>query len=72
MLIGKNPGHQPDRVEQSQWTRQVDADAGADRSGARGLVRRKRTTEDRRTYRLSLTPAGEKDAGRTDQMRDAA
>jgi len=60
MLIGRNPG-----ISQTALSRAN----GRDKSTLtpvladlerRGLIRRMRTSDDRRTYQLSLTPAGEK------------
>jgi DNA-binding MarR family transcriptional regulator len=60
MLIGENPG-----ISQTALARAYRADkstltpAVADLA-RRGLVARKRTERDKRAFRLSLTPAGEK------------
>lgn len=60
MLISRNPG-----ISQTELSNA----AGRDKSSLtplvedlvrRGLVERKRVTSDRRTYRLTLTPAGKK------------
>ena len=54
------PRHQPDRAQPRRRPRQVHADAGAARPQAARPDRPRRASQsDRRSYHLTLTPAGE-------------
>jgi DNA-binding MarR family transcriptional regulator len=60
MLIGKNPGISQTALSKANGRDKSTLTPVLADLEKRGLIRRKRTTEDRRTFRLSLTPAGEK------------
>lgn len=60
MVIGRNPG-----ISQTMLSRSIGSDKSTltpalDGLVRRGLVQRNKTPTDRRTYSLSLTPAGER------------
>ena len=60
MLIGKNPGISQTALSRANGRDKSTLTPVLEDLVRRGLVRRKRTRNDRRAYRLMLTPAGDK------------
>ena len=59
MLIGRNPGISQTALSRANGRDKSTLTPVLSDLERRGLIRRARTRNDRRTYRLSLTPAGE-------------
>src|SRR5215471_18595354 len=60
MLIGRNPGISQTALSRANGRDKSTLTPVLEDLVQRGLVRRKRTNNDRRAYRLTLTPAGRK------------
>jgi DNA-binding MarR family transcriptional regulator len=60
MLIGRNPGISQTALSRANGRDKSTLTPVLEDLVRRGLVRRKRTNNDRRAYRLTLTPAGRK------------
>jgi DNA-binding MarR family transcriptional regulator len=63
-LIAENPGISQSTLGQANGRDKSSMTPVLDDLVRRGLVRRSRTDEDRRSYKLALTPAGEKTLAR--------
>jgi DNA-binding MarR family transcriptional regulator len=58
MLIGRNPGISQTALSRANGRDKSTLTPVLNDLARRGLIRRERTTNDQRTYRLTLTPAG--------------
>ena len=71
-LIARNPGISQTELSHANGRDKSSFTPVVEDLVQRGLVERKRMREDRRTYRLNLTPAGKKDTDHAHALRAPA